>query len=244
MPFNIFPFVYSTIKLDVFGKLLRHEYSELSKFVEIIRGFECGYNDSRIGIGQYKLIKAEAIGPYFISKNNLIKCDPDFSNTTKYKTHDIFCKTPKLVTKFCANKINFAIDNIGYCNTNSVYNCKLTELGINNMYYLLAILNSKLTSFWFNTAFMNIDALFPHIQKNQLETIPIPFASKNVISILSDRAEKIIKSNQITAKSLEEIDHIVYHLYDLTYDEVLVVDPETPITREEYESFKLEDCDK
>lgn len=244
MPFNIFPFVYSTIKLDVFGKLLRHEYSELSKFVEITRGFECGYNDSRIGIGQYELIKAEAIGPYFISKNNLIKCDPDFSNTTKYKSHDIFCKTPKLVTKFCANKINFAIDNIGYCNTNSVYNCKLTELGINNIYYLLAILNSKLTSFWFNTAFMNIDVLFPHIQKNQLEAIPIPFATKNVIGILSDRAEKIIQSNQITAKSLEEIDHVVYHLYDLTYDEVLVVDPETPITREEYESFKLEDCDK
>lgn len=27
---------------------------------------------------------------------------------------------------------------------------------------------------------------------------------------------------------------IVYHLYDLIYDEVLIVDPETPITREEY----------
>lgn len=31
-----------------------------------------------------------------------------------------------------------------------------------------------------------------------------------------------------------EIDLIVYHLYSLTYDEVLIVDPDTPITREEY----------
>lgn len=31
------------------------------------------------------------------------------------------------------------------------------------------------------------------------------------------------------------IDNIVYHLYDLTYDEVLIVDPKTPITRDEYE---------
>lgn len=30
-------------------------------------------------------------------------------------------------------------------------------------------------------------------------------------------------------------DRLVYHLYSLTYDEVLIVDPETPITREEYE---------
>ena len=32
----------------------------------------------------------------------------------------------------------------------------------------------------------------------------------------------------------DEIDLLVYHLYGLTYDEVLIVDPETPITREEY----------
>ena len=33
-----------------------------------------------------------------------------------------------------------------------------------------------------------------------------------------------------------EIDFMVYKLYGLTYDEVLVVDPETPITREQYEA--------
>jgi hypothetical protein len=34
----------------------------------------------------------------------------------------------------------------------------------------------------------------------------------------------------------KEIDRLVYQLYGLTYDEVLTIDPETPITREEYES--------
>ena len=29
---------------------------------------------------------------------------------------------------------------------------------------------------------------------------------------------------------------ICNHLYGLTYDEILIVDPETPITREEYEN--------
>lgn len=33
-----------------------------------------------------------------------------------------------------------------------------------------------------------------------------------------------------------EIDRLVYQLYDLTYDEVLIVALETPITKEEYES--------
>lgn len=33
-----------------------------------------------------------------------------------------------------------------------------------------------------------------------------------------------------------QIDLLVYRLYGLTYDEVHIVDPNTPITREEYES--------
>ena len=40
-------------------------------------------------------------------------------------------------------------------------------------------------------------------------------------------------TNQI-AETDQEIDLKVYHLYGLTYDEVLTVDPNTPIRREEY----------
>lgn len=32
----------------------------------------------------------------------------------------------------------------------------------------------------------------------------------------------------------DKIALLVHHLYVLTYDEVLIVDPETPITKEEY----------
>lgn len=38
-----------------------------------------------------------------------------------------------------------------------------------------------------------------------------------------------------TSRQEQIIDIMVYHLYGLTYDEVLIVDPQTPITREEYE---------
>ena len=53
--------------------------------------------------------------------------------TPKYKSKNVFCKVPKLLTKFCSNEIKFAIDEVGYCNTNSVYNC---ELKIYIYYYL------------------------------------------------------------------------------------------------------------
>ena len=40
----------------------------------------------------------------------------------------------------------------------------------------------------------------------------------------------------VAGRREKQIDRLVYHLYGLTYDEVLIVDPETPITREEYET--------
>ena len=38
-----------------------------------------------------------------------------------------------------------------------------------------------------------------------------------------------------TIRTYEQNMHLVYKLYDLTYDEVLIVDPESSITREEYD---------
>lgn len=38
-----------------------------------------------------------------------------------------------------------------------------------------------------------------------------------------------------TAILQNEIDFLVYKLYGLIYDEVLIIDPQTPITKQEYE---------
>ena len=76
--------------------------------------------------------------------------------------------------------------------------------------------------------------------KQWMENIPIAIptpAQQLPIITLVDRILSAKKANpQADTKALEdEIDLLVYHLYGLTYDEVLIIDPETPITREQYE---------
>ncbi len=238
MPFSIFPFVFESNKIKVFEKIQEKSSQRLEVFLNITRGFECGYNDKAIGYGSYKLLKAEFIYPYVLNCEDNIMCSPDFNNVSKYKSKDVFLNTPKLLTKFCSNVITFAIDEVGYCNTNSVYNCHLKVFS--DIKFLLAILNSKITTFWFNTAFLNIDTIFPHIQKNQLESIPIPIVTekkKKDLSLVVDKilAAKRVNSSADTTALENEIDRLVYHLYGLTYDEVLIIDPTPPFTREEYE---------
>ena len=76
----------------------------------------------------------------------------------------------------------------------------------------------------------------PQIRKS---LIPLLDNSDNQQPII-DLVDRILKakrenSSADTSALESEIDRLVYQLYGLTYDEVLIVDPETPITREEYE---------
>lgn len=113
-----------------------------------------------------------------------------------------------------------------------------------NSKYLTALLNSKLVEFWLRNK-GKMQGLNFQLDKEPLQQIPIKLAPLNVQEQLSDILENIISAiavhqNADIKEYEDQIDHIVYHLYDLTYDEVLIVDPETPITREEYENFSLE----
>lgn len=110
--------------------------------------------------------------------------------------------------------------------------------------YLWAILNSKLaTYFHFHHSPKATKGAFPKILVQDIKGFPIPNVKDCVKQTISNDVSYLLASKkedpQMDTSSLEnQIDFLVYHLYDLTYDEVLVVDPNTPFTREEYESYK------
>lgn len=99
---------------------------------------------------------------------------------------------------------------------------------------VLAILNSKLATFYhFNHSPKATKGAFPKILVLDLKLFPLPRIDQKsveqIISILSDSDMDSIIGDIL-------LDKIVYHLYNLTYDEILIIDPETLITREEYEA--------
>ena len=72
--------------------------------------------------------------------------------------------------------------------------------------------------------------------------IPIPNNEiKHEICRLVDIAqEKLEESPSIDIMSIKKtLDIIIYHLYNLTYQEVLVIEPKISISKEEYENFKI-----
>lgn len=115
------------------------------------------------------------------------------------------------------------------------HSCKYI-MPINNidLKVILAIMNSKIANAFFRCFSTN-----SNVNGYEVENIPLPFVSEQMqssIILLVDQIFSAKKHHSLADTSaLEaEIDRLVYHLYDLTYDEVKIVDPETPITEEEY----------
>lgn len=127
-------------------------------------------------------------------------------------------------------RLKMTIGQNTYC-ANSVNYCRF--LPNVNPRYALALLNSSLLNYIFKLQSTN-----SNVNGYEVDNLPLIIADNQVpyIEIVNEILEIKKSDIQINTKELEnKIDYLVYKLYDLTYDEVLIVDSKTPITREEYE---------
>ena len=106
--------------------------------------------------------------------------------------------------------------------------------------YLLGVLNSSVINFFVKQTSTNTN-----ITSQVIASFPIINSHAQVQNHISVLVGDILlakkNGNETIALQKEKlIDLLIYHLYGLTYDEVLIVDPETSITREEYEMIDNE----
>ena len=147
-------------------------------------------------------------------------------------------KAPKIIVAGMSNRLEAYFDDGKYLAGKST-TILLGEP--DELKSIVAIINSKLMSFWLRINFNSLKMAggYINVGVNEISSIPIAnISNRNQFVDLVDKiqAEKSINPETDTSQLDSQIDLLVYHLYGLTYDEVLIVDPETPITREEYES--------
>ena len=186
------------------------------------------------GFGLHRL---EQSGKTYIINGEEIKARKKTSNKW-FETQDqigYFEKfaCPKIMYQAFQVKPCFIYDDKGlYCN-NSIW-----ILRTNNK-ALLGIFNSKLGWWLISKYCTQIQNGYQLIWK-YFSQVPIALNHESEYTFIEDLVNNILtlkESKADTLKLEQQIDLIVYHLYGLTYDEVLIVDPDTPITRDEYEQI-------
>jgi adenine-specific DNA-methyltransferase len=193
----------------------------------------------------HKLLKGIDIEKYNIRTHRYLK------NYEKLKAENVkvFLK-PKVITQVIVShvenpyphlKIIACFDAEGIAITNTLMAFE-TDNDIHPK-FLLAYLNSKFIS-WYAYNFIYSQAIRTmHFYDFYIQQIPIPKIKLSNQELFITIVEQILTAKaqgKDTTALEEEIDLLVYKLYDLTYEEVKVIDPAFALSREEYESKALE----
>lgn len=108
--------------------------------------------------------------------------------------------------------------------------------------FFSGLLNSKLINWFYANNFSNNSSLTVNISKTFLETLPISFPEKHQIHLFN----KVIIDLEGTFGTdvfdglNNKLNVMIYKLYELTYDEVLIVEPEFSLSKQEYDNFEIE----
>lgn len=155
------------------------------------------------------------------------------------KDKDIF-NAPKIMVRETGNKFFASIDYNGILTTRSIYNTQI----VNKNYsceFILGIINSSLFKFYFKQFIAPETNIFPKIRIIQLNEIPIPKEfnqsqkseiEKNAVLLFKlneemQKAKLQSSSDQIQTRidyCENRINKIVYQLYELTEDEIKIIE--------------------
>jgi len=161
-----------------------------------------------------------------------------------------FFTTPKIITRQTAETIIGTIDFDRYFVKNSVHSTlikKEFELKL-SLQYVLSILNSRVIDWYYRTESMEAGRLFPQVKIERLRNLPFIFKDeKSIIKYIDELVNKVLEckkqNSKADTKHLEDqIDIMVYKLYELTYEEVKVIDPKIGenISKIDYEQFQIQ----
>lgn len=150
---------------------------------------------------------------------------------------------PKIVSPQRSYSNTFAYTEKSWYASADVYFISEKENGL-SLKYLLGILNSRLIYFWlYNRGKRKGEML--ELYLTPISEIPIKKPGRIELKIIEDLVNEILtsKNNNPTLDTTKielKIDNLVYKLYELTFDEVKVIDPEFSLSKKEYEAIKLE----
>ncbi len=176
-----------------------------------------------------KFKNSKHIKPYPNLKKHLDKFQKVITTDNKpYGIHrtrnELFFKGEKILSlRKSPNQPSFSyVDFDSYVNQ-AFYVIKSQRI---NLKYLIALLNSKLIAFWLkHKGKMQGDNY--QIDKEPILNIPIKKALAEIQQPLIDLADKILtakKSGTDTTTLETQIDNMVYQLYDLTADEIKIIE--------------------
>jgi len=132
-------------------------------------------------------------------------------------------------------------DNSNFYYSNTLHGTTIIDKNY-DILYILAILNSKLMTWYYRANTSEEGKTFAQVKIALLKLLPIRIISKDEQKSFILLVKKIIQVKE-NNKSCDisfieqQIDNLVYRIYGLTYDEVKEIEPDFTLSKQEYENL-------
>lgn len=134
---------------------------------------------------------------------------------------------PKIVWKQTSKNQTFMIDTDGYYLTITGQMIVMKDNDLNKLKYVLSILNSNLFKYYMLSVASNLSGVGIRWIPAFIENVPIPKVDKKTEDKIVRLVEKVIEGKKVgidTRELEEEIDKIVYELYNLNENEIKIIE--------------------
>jgi hypothetical protein len=185
-----------------------------------------------------RVLRGKDIGAYQLNWDNFwVRYEHDFIDTENgeycfLRDERIFKANPKILTRQTANCIVAAYDDNCHYAMNTLH-VTIPLNGGMNLKCLLALYNSRVLNYYYRLVFPDTERIFPQVKTINVEKLPLPTLNgqepklielaEKLLGIDWDSSQKIKKGEKI----LDEIDEVVYDLYELTPKQVARIENST-----------------
>lgn len=196
---------------------------QLYQISQIQRGLEIARGDVSIK-GDYPCITGTLVNKYrphtikYISQTTLLANAKD----EKYFTNE------RILLRETGSFLMALYLNEHLYSNRSLYSILITDENYNTK-FVLACLNSSLMQFYYQVKFKAETELFPKIRIAQAKLLPIPLATQEQQAAVVSLVDKILSAKRSDPKAdtsaiEKQIDTIVYNLFDLSTDEIALIE--------------------
>lgn len=172
---------------------------------------------------------------YYVDKGKYVNFDK--SKIHSNDNENVYLAKAKILLRKTGRELVACLDTKQFFSIQSLYNIVITDDRYTEK-YILALLNSKLLTFIYNKFFITNPEVFPYIKRRHLDQLPIKNLGDNkseqklfveivdkILSLTNDKDYSQNREKQRIVYNYEkQIDQLVYKLYELTPEEIAIVE--------------------
>lgn len=179
----------------------------------IVTGNNTQYLNHSFQQGLEPIISEKNLKKYFVDYDSIdYYIDFQREKLQQVAPNSLYRAQNKLLYKFIGNKLVFSIDTKQYLSLNSANVISFPESF--DIYYIAAILNSRITQLFFDEKYQTIKVL-----KNHIQSFHIPIVNENV----QEEIRTLLKDLSLVKRKyayIEEIETKIYSIFGLTEKEI------------------------